>query len=99
MRNDGLPGGFSADDLRPAAGQNITVMLPATRLTPPANRGPIRLWCYITTQRSGHPRWIFWPYDVLVSLSDQNDFASERMRDASFIEDVRIATCAIAGFS
>ena len=25
----------------PAAGQNITVMLPATRLTPPANRGPI----------------------------------------------------------
>ena len=37
--------------------------------------------------------------DVLVSLSDQNDFASERMRDASFIEDVRIATCAIAGFS
>ena len=37
--------------------------------------------------------------DVLVGLSDQNDFASERMRDASFIEDVRIATCAIAGFS
>ena len=48
---------------RPAAAQNITVMLPAnpaTRLRPPENRASdlVNYWFYITIKRSKHPRSI-----------------------------------------